>query len=310
MQLQGNIFITGGAGYLGRGIMRRARRESWPCRITVYSRDETKQDVCRQLYPEHRYILGDIRDRDRLETTMIGHDIVIHAGAIKYVPEAEYNVEETLKVNLDGSRNVIQAARKAGIRQCVGISTDKATTPVNTYGASKMLMERAFSEVDCDTVYKCVRYGNVVGSTGSVIPFFQRQRRDLGRLTVTDPEMTRFWMSVDEAIDTILFALEYGTSGGIIVPRPRSMSIGALADVIADGMPIDHIGARPGEKVHEELIHYQESVRVKTHNRDYYELLPVRKGYTGSEPFMVSSLYAERIVPEEMVLMIEDAVMV
>lgn len=310
MGLEGNIFITGGAGYLGRGIMRRVRCESWPCRITVYSRDETKQDICRQRYPEHRYILGDVRDRDRLETAMLGHDIVIHAGAIKYVPEAEHNVEETLKVNVDGSRNVIQAARHAGIKQVIGLSTDKATAPVNTYGATKMLMERAFQEQHCDTIYKCVRYGNVVGSTGSVIPFFQRQRRELGRITVTDPDMTRFWMSVDEAIDCILFALEHGGPGGVIVPRPRSMRIGALADVIADGVPIEYIGARPGEKTHEELIHYQESVRVKAHNRDYYELLPIRRGFNGSEPFLLSSLYAEKIDPAEMVIMIEDAVQV
>lgn len=252
-------------------------------------------------------MLGDVRDRDRLETAMLGHDIVIHAAAIKYIPEAEYNVEETIKVNVDGSRNVIQAARIAGVEQVVNISTDKAAQPVNTYGMTKALAERSFSEPAGGPLYKSVRYGNVIGSTGSVIPLFQRQKRELGRLTVTDPQMTRFWMSPDEAIDCILFALEYGEPGGIIVPRPRSMSIGDLAATIAGDLPISVIGARPGEKLHEELIHWQESVRVKTHGRDFYELLPVRRAYQGTEPFEVSSHYAERMPADEMLLLIEDA---
>lgn len=308
MQLSGNIFVTGGAGFWGRGLMKRARLEDWPCKITVYSRDETKQDVCRQQYPEHRYVLGDITDREHLTIAMAGHDIAIHAGAIKYIPEAEFNVDETIRINVDGSRNVIAAARKAGVDQVIALSTDKACQPVNVYGATKMLMERAIAQAQGPTTYKAVRYGNVVGSTGSVIPYFERQKKELGRITVTDPDMTRFWMSYNDAIDTVLHAIYHGSPNSIIVPRPRSLTMGALANLIADGeCAIEYIGQRPGEKTHEDLIHYQESVRVLHKTRDFYELLPIHSGFNGSEPFQVSSLYAERISESEMATMISEA---
>jgi len=306
--LTGKILVTGGSGFLARGLYRRARMEGWDAQFTCYSRGEHAQDLIGAQYPEVRRVLGDVRDLQKLKDITVGHDVIIHAGALKRVPEAEYEPVETVKTNVLGSMNVIEAAKQARVANIIAISTDKAVQGVNTYGKSKAIMEAIFTDASSsDTAYKCVRYGNVVGSTGSVIPLFQRQKRELGRLTVTDPDMTRFWMSVDEAIDCIIFALEHGSPGGIIVPRPRSMSIGTLANVIADGDPIDIIGQRPGEKTHEELVHFQESVRVKTHNRSYYELLPVRTGFNGSEPFMVSSLYAEKIDPAEMVLMISDA---
>lgn len=305
------VFLTGGAGFLGRAIMRRARRESWDWQITCYSRDETKQDECRQRFPEARYLLGDVRDRDRLEAAMLGHDVVIHAAAMKYIPEAEMNPAECFSVNVDGARSVIRAAVMAGVTRVVGLSTDKACRPINSYGASKLMLERLFAEAAkrSGTTFTTVRYGNVVGSTGSVIPLFQRQLAELGRVRLTDPHMTRFWMSPDEAIDTVLFALEpQRVPGSVTVPRPQAMSMGTLAKTLA-GEAVEIIGVRPGEKEHEELIHWQESTRVLNHAGRFYELLPVAGAVNGGEPFTMSSHspFGGFVTPERMLAMIEDA---
>jgi UDP-N-acetylglucosamine 4,6-dehydratase len=256
--------------------------------------------------------LGDVRDRDRLEAAMVGHDVVIHAAAMKYIPEGEMNVRECIAVNVDGARSVAQSAVRGGVRRVVGISTDKACEPVNVYGMTKALSERLFAEMSqhLDTTFTTVRYGNVVGSTGSVIPLFQRQLAERGRLTVTDPKMTRFWMSVDDAIDCIGFALDPARiPGSVTVPTPQAMTIGKLASCIAGDAPIDLIGARPGEKMHETLIHYQESVRVVEHS-GYYELVPIGYGVLqGCEAFTVASHTPPRGMVSEaaMLRMIGDA---
>lgn len=287
-----NVLITGGAGFLGRGILRRTHRDLTDWRITIYSRDEAKQEACQRRYPEARYVLGDVLDTDRLAAVAAGHDVIIHAAAMKFVPEAERNAGECIRVNVDGARSVIAAALRGRVGRVVGISTDKAVRPINTYGFSKAVMERLFAEAACTfgTVFTTVRYGNVVGSTGSVIPLFQRQLREDGYLTVTNPGMTRFWMAVDEAIDCVLYALApERVPGSITVPRPRAMTLGQLANVIADGMPVKVVGARPGEKEHEELLHHQESVRVLPGGGHFYELAPT--GYQGAvgEPFSLPS---------------------
>ena len=277
--LSGRVLITGGSGFLGRAILRRAARENWPARFTIYSRDETKQWELKHRYPNANCLLGDVaRDLPRLIAAMAGHDTVIHAAAVKYIPEAEKNVFETVEVNVTGSLNVALAAHAAGVAMVVGISTDKACAPLNLYGATKMVMERAFAEANRlgPTRYVTVRYGNVVGSTGSVIPLFRRQLGESGRISVTDPRMTRFWLGVDQAIDLILWAAEGAGvfPGHTFIDACPAMSIVELAGAVyarwcADQgrevdarMPIDFVGIRPGEKLTEQLFNEQEAPRI------------------------------------------------
>lgn len=277
------ILITGGSGFLGRGIMR-----YWSDNIyTVLSRDEFKQDLAKQKqHPNHmtKWVLGDVLDYDRLAYTMRANDIelVIHAAAIKYIPEAEKNVDEAVRVNVDGSRNVIKAAIAAGVKRVVGISTDKAVQPVNVYGMTKALMERLFIEANeyspSQTVFTLTRYGNVVGSTGSVIPLFQRQAASMRAITITDPKMTRYWQSAEESVELIKLAA-VADAGDIIVPDGRAMDLQQLAATI--GGPaclVDVIGARPGEKQHETLIGKHEGYRTMKkwgpYNNNHYVVVP------------------------------------
>lgn len=310
--LSGRVLITGGTGYLGRGILRRAKRENWPCTFTIYSRDEMKQSVAKRDYPDARFVLGDVRDLDRLETTFVGHDTVIHTAAVKFIPEAEFNVSECIDVNVQGSRNVVMAARRAAVKNVVAISTDKAVNPVNVYGATKLLMERIFSEPsqDLSTKFNTVRYGNVVGSTGSVIPLFEEQLKKTGRIKLTDGNMTRFWISIDEAIDLILLALNPRIfPGSVVIPNPRSMKMIDLVMAIAgDYHCIDTIGLRPGEKMHEALMGEQESIRVHYPEPNYFELRKPGTSINISEPFtLTSDCPASWVTEEELHTMIRDA---
>ena len=309
------VLITGGAGFLGRGILRRLQdqrshaTERWD--VTVYSRDETLQAKCRRRYPEHRYVLGDVRDGDRLTAVMAGHDVVIHAAAMKYIPEAELNAAECVASNVVGSQNVIMAALRSQIGRVVAISSDKACSPVNVYGASKMVMERLFAETASwygGPVFSCVRYCNVIGSTGSVIPLFQRQYAEEGRVKITNADMTRFWMSVDEAIDTIMVALSC-QAGSVIIPAARAMAIVDVARAATvDDVEVEHVGERPGEKLHETLIHYEESVRVvRRMDPLVYELRPPGER-VGESPFTLSSHTPNyRMSVTEMRELIDDA---
>lgn len=312
--LQGKWFVTGGSGFLARGIYRRAEHENWPCTFTCYSRDEEKQVKVAARYGDRvACILGDVRDLHHMSGHMWDHDGVIHTAAVKFVPEAERNVLECVKVNVGGSQNVIRVAGKERVPKVVGISTDKACQPVNVYGMTKGLMERAFAEANrfgTRTRLVTVRYGNVIGSTGSIIPMFQQQLAEKGRVTVTDPDMTRFWLSIDQAIDLILLAMEQAEErpGAVFIPKCRAMRIGDLADLLAGGAPVDVIGARPGEKMHEALIHFQESTRVEDMG-DYYILEPVTtRQKAGQEGFTYSSQYPSAwVTPAEMAALIEDA---
>lgn len=265
------IFITGGAGFLGRAIMARpALFSPDPVDFTVYSRDEFKQAHARALFPNVHYILGDVRDRDRLELAMRGHDVVIHAAAMKYVLRGETDVWEAIDINVDGSRNVAQAAARTGVRHLIGLSTDKACRPVNVYGMSKLLMERLFQEADSwsSTQINLVRYGNVVSSTGSAVPLFRQQARE-GRITLTDPNMTRFWLTVERAIGLIAAALTEPRGGTILIPRLPSATIQVVADAAVkvelarnpDLREVEYevIGQRFGEKVHENLLGPEET---------------------------------------------------
>lgn len=296
------VLITGGAGFLGRGVMR-----FWPQNeYTVYSRDETKQDVAKQKY-KARYVLGDIRDRDRLQYAMKDIDLVVHAGAIKYIPEAEDNVAECINVNIDGSRNVVNAAIAAGVGRVVGVSTDKAVQPVNVYGYTKALMERMFVEANMyskTTEFSLTRYGNVVGSTGSVVTMFERQLKVSGGVKVTDPDMTRFWQSVEFSVQLIREAAQ-APKGTIVIPKAKSMRIGDLAELVANGKPVAIVGARPGEKQHETLLGSYEASKAIDIGW-HYLLCPSSKSIaSGVKPF--SSNDSPLIEKAEMAVMVAEA---
>ena len=307
--LTGKIFISGGAGFLARAIYRRARAEAWDCQFTAFSRDDSKHVALRKRYPEVVCVRGDVAgDRDYLAAAMRGHDLVIHAAATKYVDLAETNVFDTVRVNVHGSENVAWAAMAAGVTRVVGISTDKACQPVNVYGATKMVMERVFVEadrLDSATEFTLCRYGNVIGSTGSVIPLFKTQLARDGHISITDPTMTRFWMSADDAVDTILYALNQAQHGSTVIPSPKASSIMDVVDAIG---PCDFrvVGIRPGEKLSEDLIHEQESVRAAKRYPGFWELRPPGE-VVSSRQFRLNSSEADRIPSAELAALIADA---
>lgn len=277
-----NIFMTGGAGFLGRAIMRHFRDNANSAGFTIFSRDEAKHARARREFPEHRYILGDVTNYDEVEMAMAGHDVVIHAAAMKYVPEGEMNVDFTIDVNVLGSRNVGIAAIRNQVDRVVAISTDKACQPENVYGMTKRLMERSFQEMaqDTDTAFVTVRYGNVIGSTGSVVPMFRQQARD-GLITLTDPSMTRFWLTIDQAVDLVMTGLGLLTksllpiTGAIIIPQLSSARMLDLVDAVqeiegtAASCEVEHIGQRPGEKTHEMLLSDSEAAHAVKINRHF-----------------------------------------
>jgi len=300
--LKGKILITGGNGFLGRGIMRRAHKENWPCDLTTLSRDESKIVKVNGMYPEVHTIKGDVTDDvDYLARLFRGHDIIIHAAANKLVDIGERTALEVVKNNVIGSQHVAYAAMKAGVKRVIGISSDKAVQPVNTYGMSKALMERMFQEADIhtDTEFVCARYGNVVGSTISIVLYFQQQLKELGHIKVTNPEMTRFYMGVDEGIDVITHSLDYARRGSVVIPKMHAMSVRNVACMVLGRIPesalkgtdkVKIIGERPGEKLHESLLHLQESVRITGvyEDQSYFELRPpIEQGCC--EPFTITS---------------------
>lgn len=301
--LAGNVLITGGSGYLGRAILEKAKRENWPARFTVYSRDETKQWELKHRFPQVNCVLGDVsRDLDRLIMLCYGIDCIIHAAAIKHIPEAEHNVQETIDVNVVGSRNVAVAAIASGVTKVVGISTDKASAPLNVYGMTKAIMERLFSEFsrNSKTDFVTVRYGNVVGSTGSVIPLFKRQIVEYGQIRVTDQRMTRFWLAPFDAVDMITAAYHdaHDLSGKTLIAACPSMRITDLAEAVfkysksSSDKNIVYTGMRPGEKLHESLFNEQEAPRVSSF-KSYMAMRPATsiepssgftQGYSSDNP--------------------------
>lgn len=281
MTLTGNILITGGSGTLGQAIISRAEREGWPCTFTVYSRSELNQAQMRAKFPHVRYILGDIRDRDRLTAAVAGHDIVIHAAAMKRIPECEAQPSECYQTNIQGSLNVIHACQINTVQRCLGISTDKACRAITAYGASKLAMEKAFqtaghlsSILGGATIFSLVRYGNVLASQGSVLPLWQQQIANGEPITVTDPAMTRFWMSIDQAIDLILMGLT-AAHGEIWIAKMKALNILDMAR-FALGLEGDirhiEIGLRSDEKLHEDLIHRDELIADRG---SYFVITPV-----------------------------------
>jgi UDP-N-acetylglucosamine 4,6-dehydratase len=261
------VLITGGTGSFGKKFVEIMLAEFNPAKLIVYSRDELKQHEMRVEGFNHanlRYFIGDVRDLPRLKRAMQGVDVVVHAAALKQVPTCEYNPMEAVKTNILGTSNVIDAAIDSRVKKVIALSTDKAVTPANLYGATKLTAEKlvvasnAYAG-DMQTRLSCVRYGNVVGSRGSVVPIFIQQRENGNKLTITDPRMTRFWLSLDQGVRFVISNIERMHGGEVFVPKIPSMKIIDLAQVIAPGAEIETIGIRPGEKLHEMMISRDES---------------------------------------------------
>ncbi len=277
--LTGRIFLTGGTGSLGQALLARSEREGWDCEWTIFSRTEAKQAEVRPLYPQHNYVLGDVAKEQDVQMAIRGHDIVIHAAAYKMVPQAEVNSLSAISVNVIGSGNIARLAVLSGIKKVLGISTDKACAPINLYGMTKATMEKLFQDA-CHwgaTQFNCVRYGNVLGSTGSIVPLWQRQVSDGDCITITDGRMTRFWLTLDDAVDLVLAGLAETEPGTVIVPKAPASTMAALARAVAPSTTIKVIGTRPGEKIHEQLLHGSESM----HADDIGDCFRVYPAYTG-----------------------------
>lgn len=264
-QLKGKVLITGGSGSLGTAIIKRATDENWPAQFTVIARNETKMQALRSLCPQVRCEIGDVRDENRLTALFKGQDVVIHAAAIKIVPVAEANPREAILTNVMGSFNVLKAAIEVGVPQVIGISSDKACGPTY-YGLTKRLMEGLFreaSEWESGQQFVVCRYGNVLKSANSIVPLFYKQIADGKPLTITVPNMTRFWLSMKQAIDLILLTLDKAESGEIFVPQAPAMQLQQLAHAIAPPRyPIEVTGIRPGERYDETLIVEEEAIHT------------------------------------------------
>lgn len=299
MGLAGSIFITGGSGTLGHAILLAAKRGGWPCTFTIYARSESRQAAMRRRFPHARYVLGDVRDADRLAAAIAGHDLVIHAAAMKRIPECEAQPGECYATNVIGSLHVLRAARLAGVARVIGISTDKACRATTAYGASKLCMEKAFQAMPGDgPIATLVRYGNVVASTGSVIPTWRRQAGQGLALTITNPEMTRFWMAPSAAVDLIVRATS-DPSGMIRVPKMSSLSIAELAAIVCPNAEQQVIGLRSAEKIHEDLVHDDEAaIETRTH----YLIGP-----GGAIGYRYTSSEAPRLSAEAFAAMLDEA---
>ena len=260
------VLVTGGTGSFGKKFIEVLMRVHNPRKLIVFSRDELKQHEMQAAgynQANLRYFLGDVRDRERLVRAMHGVDIVVHAAALKQVPACEYNPMEAIKTNIIGTSNVVEAAMDAGVKKMMALSTDKAVNPVNLYGATKLAAEKLTVQSNAyagglATRFSCVRYGNVVGSRGSVVPVFLKQR-DFGTITITDDRMTRFWLSLEQGVGFVISCIEQMEGGEVFVPKLPSMKVIDLARAIAPQATINVIGIRPGEKLHEVLISEDEA---------------------------------------------------
>ncbi len=284
-----SILITGGTGSFGNAFVRTVlQRHPDIRRLVVFSRDELKQFEMAQVfsekkYPGLRYFIGDVRDESRLRRALEGIDIVVHAAALKQVPAAEYNPFECIKTNVLGAQNLIEACLSNGVQRVVALSTDKAAAPVNLYGATKLCSDKLFIAANNitgrrDLRFSVVRYGNVMGSRGSVIPFFL-ERRTGGVLPITDPRMTRFNISLQEGVDMVLWSIENAWGGEVLVPKIPSYRITDVATAVAPECRHEIVGIRPGEKIHEEMITSSDSASTVDLGR-YYAILPTGAQYT------------------------------
>lgn len=280
-----SVLITGGTGSFGKKFVETIlSRYPGVRRIVIYSRDELKQFELKQKYPHERYpqlrfFIGDVRDGERLKRACEGIDVIIHAAAIKQVDTAEYNPEECIKTNVHGAQNVINAALQTGVKHVVALSTDKACAPINLYGATKLTSDKLFTAANNisgskDIKFSVVRYGNVMGSRGSVIPFFINKRDSGAReLPITDMRMTRFNISLQAGVDLVMFAIGHHLGGEIFIPKIPSYHITDVAKAIAPDLPQVEVGIRPGEKLHEEMITVTDALNTIDLGK-YYAILP------------------------------------
>ena len=283
------VMITGGTGSFGKKFTRIMLDEYQPLKVIIFSRDELKQHEMRMAgfdHPDLRYFIGDVRDVGRLRRAMHGVDIVVHAAALKQVPACEYNPMEAIKTNILGSSNVIEAALDAGVEKVMALSTDKAVNPINLYGTTKLAAEKLFVQSNAyaagtSTRFSCVRYGNVVGSRGSVIPVFVQQRKN-GKLTVTDERMTRFWLTLEQGVHFVIRCISQMWGGEVFVPKIPSTRIIDLAKAIAPQAELKVVGIRPGEKLHEVLISDDEA-RSTVEVEDMYVVQPTGTLWFGRE---------------------------
>ncbi|MCH2138471.1 MAG: UDP-N-acetylglucosamine 4,6-dehydratase (inverting) [Phycisphaerales bacterium] len=280
MEHNATILLTGGTGSFGSKFVPMTLERYAPKRLIIYSRDEMKQWEMAKIYgddPRVRFFIGDVRDRDRLHRAMDGVDYVVHAAATKIVPTAEYNPFECVKTNINGAINIIDACLDNGVKRCVALSTDKASSPVNLYGATKLASDKLFvagnSYSGADKCrFSVVRYGNVMGSRGSVIPFFL-SLADTGTVPVTDPRMTRFMITLEQGVDLVWHAMEDMEGGEIYVKKIPSMTIGDIVQAAVPGATHDIIGIRPGEKLHEQMIGSEDAPHTYEYD-DYFKIIP------------------------------------
>jgi UDP-N-acetylglucosamine 4,6-dehydratase/5-epimerase len=323
-----SILITGGTGSFGKQCVKTFLGQYQPKKIIVYSRDELKQFEMAQEFNADamRYFIGDVRDRDRLTLAMHSVDYVIHAAALKQVPAAEYNPMECIKTNINGASNVIDAAFANDVKKVIALSTDKAASPINLYGATKLVSDKLFVSAnniagDRQTRFSVVRYGNVVGSRGSVVPFFQKLVQDgVPEIPITDPRMTRFWITLSQGVDLVLKSFARMQGGEVFVPKIPSMQIMGLAEALAPGVPTKVVGIRPGEKLHEVMCPGDDSHLVLEFP-DHYVIRPSisfssgvdftlnllgEKGVPVPEKFQYSSNFnTEWLTPEQLLDMLK-----
>lgn len=294
---QRSVLITGGTGSFGKKFVGGLLKNFKPRRVVVYSRDELKQYEMQQEFdqPEMRYFIGDVRDGERLRTAMKGIDFVIHAAALKQVPAAEYNPMECIKTNIHGAENVIQAALEANVEKVIALSTDKAAQPINLYGATKLASDKLFIAANNmagghRTAFGVVRYGNVVGSRGSIVPLFNKLIAEgADRLPITDPRMTRFWITLQQGVEFVIKSFERMSGGEIFVPMIPSVRIPDLAAAMAPNLPIRVIGIRPGEKLHEVMCPTDDShLTLKFH--DHFVIKPTIKFFRRDVDYITNQI--------------------
>lgn len=298
------ILITGGTGSFGKKFVDTVLKK-YPDvkRLVIYSRDELKQYEMAQLYPPNQYpmvrfFIGDVRNAERLKRACEGIDIIVHAAALKHVPIAEYNPMECIQTNVMGAENVINAALDCGVKRVVALSTDKAAAPINLYGATKLCSDKLFIAANNikgkrDLRFSVVRYGNVLGSRGSVVPFFL-EKRGSGSLPITHEDMTRFNITLEEGVDMVLHAIEHAWGGELFVPKIPSYRIGTVADAVGPNCEKKIVGIRPGEKIHEEMITETDSLNTFDCGK-YYVINPIIPAWNESE--WISKFSAKRVEP-------------
>ncbi|MFL9693520.1 UDP-N-acetylglucosamine 4,6-dehydratase (inverting) [Aeromonas veronii] len=291
------ILVTGGTGSFGKKFIATVLSRYQPARLIVYSRDELKQFEMQQHFndPCMRYFIGDVRDGERLDTAMCDVDFVVHAAALKQVPAAEYNPMECIKTNIGGAENVIKAALKNGVQKVIALSTDKAANPINLYGATKLCSDKLFVAANNmagknPTIFSVVRYGNVVGSRGSVVPFFDNLiKSGASTLPITHPEMTRFWLTLQQGVDFVLSNFQRMRGGELFVPKIPSVKITDLAAAMAPTLKQEIIGIRAGEKLHEVMCPADDSFHTYEFN-DYYVIAPSISFNSRSNDFSINAM--------------------